>query len=158
MPTAKITAKPPPTETKNDPTACDDGHPCPSPSKCQNGHCVSPPNGGPGCDDFPSPKFQFEKSELMADSAKTLDRLAGCLTAGGLKTKNVLLVGHCDAKGELEFNMGLGDQRAQVVKDYLTNKGVPGARLTNSSRGKLDANGTDEAGWANDRRVDVEVR
>lgn len=157
MPADTVTAKPPPV-AKVDPTACDDDKACPTGSKCQNGHCVAPPNGGPGCTDFPSPKFEFEKSGLIGDSTKTLDRLAGCLTTGGLKTSNVLLVGHCDAKGEMEFNMGLGDQRAQVVKDYLVGKGVPAGRLSTSSRGKLDANGTDDAGWANDRRVDVEVR
>jgi peptidoglycan-associated lipoprotein len=158
MPADTIKAKPPEPTAKIDPTSCDDDHKCPSGSKCQNGHCVTPPNGGPGCSDFPSPKFVFEKTDMIGEGTATLDRLAGCLTTGGLKTSNVLLVGHCDAKGELEFNMGLGDQRAQLVKDYLVKKGVPDARLTTSSRGKLDATGQDEAGWANDRRVDLEVR
>jgi len=62
-----------------DAVACDDSHPCGSGQKCQNGHCVAPPNGGPGCTDFPPPKFQFESSELLSESKATLDRLAGCL-------------------------------------------------------------------------------
>ena len=141
-----------------EPTACVDDKGCASGQKCQNGHCVAPPNGGPGCSDFPAPKFMFEKSELTTESISTLDRLAGCLTAGGLKRSKVLLVGHCDARGEYEFNMGLGAERAEAAKKYLTGKNVDAGRLSTSSRGKLDATGTDDASAANDRRVDIELR
>lgn len=151
------TAAPKP-EAPADPMACDDSRACPPGARCQNGHCVMPPNGGPGCTDFPSPKFAFESAQVFGEEKATLDRLVACLTTGGLKTARVLLVGHCDARGEMEFNMGLGDQRAQVVKDYLVSKGVAGERLRTSSRGKLDAAGNDEAGYAEDRRVDIEVR
>ena len=41
-----------------------------------------------------------------------LERLAKCLTNGGLKNARLLLTGHCDARGEQEFNMSLGDYRA----------------------------------------------
>jgi peptidoglycan-associated lipoprotein len=54
--------------------------------------------------------------------------------------------------------MGLGAERAEGVKNFIVGLGVPVSSLSTSSRGKLDANGTDEAGWANDRRVDIEVR
>jgi len=145
-------------EAKHDPTACDDTHACPTGERCQNGHCVAPPKGGPGCTEFPPPKFQFESSDLDPEAKKTLDRLAACLTTGTLKGANVTLVGHCDARGEMEFNMGLGAQRSEVGKTILVGAGVPADRILTVSRGKLDANGTDEAGYANDRRVDIEVR
>lgn len=70
----------------------------------------------------------------------------------------MLLIGHCDARGEYEFNMGLGAERAEGAKKLLQSLGVPEDILKTSSRGKLDATGTDEAGWANDRRVDIQVR
>ena len=60
--------------------------------------------------------------------------------------------------GEYEFNMGLGAQRAENVKVFVVGLGLPVDKVTTSSRGKLDASGSDEAGWANDRRVDIEVR
>lgn len=141
-----------------DPTACDDEHPCGVGQHCQNGHCVAPPHGGPGCTDFPPPKFAYESPELAQDAKKTLQRLAACLTTGTLKGAHVLLVGHCDARGEYEFNMSLGAERAEGAKKLLESLGVPENIIDTSSRGKLDAVGTDEAGWANDRRVDVEIR
>ncbi len=140
------------------PKECDDDNPCADPKQhCQNGHCVSPPNGGPGCTDFPAPTFSFESPEVQGQAKKTLDRLVGCLNKS-LKGAHVLLVGHCDARGEYEFNMGLGAQRAEGVKGYLTTAGIPADIIATSSRGKLDATGTDEAGWQHDRRVDIEIR
>jgi peptidoglycan-associated lipoprotein len=145
--------------TQREPVECDDDHPCKGAGeKCQNGHCVAPPRGGPGCTDFPAPKFDFESPELRADSKQVLQRLAQCLTTGSLKGSRVLLTGHCDNRGEYEFNMGLGAERAETARAFLNSLGVPPDKMTTSSRGKLDATGTDEAGWQNDRRVDLEVR
>jgi len=137
---------------------CSDDKPCPQGTRCENGHCVRPPQGGPGCSEFAAPKFDFEQSGLRDASKQTLQRLAGCLTSGALKTSRVLLTGHCDNRGEYEFNMSLGAERAEAVKGFLTSAGVGTDRLATSSRGKLDAVGTDEAGWENDRRVDIEIR
>ena len=147
----KVSATPPAVE-------CDDAHACATGSRCENGHCVSPPQGGPGCTDFPAPKFAYESPEIRPDARQVLQRLAACLTTGTLKTGQVLLTGHCDNRGESEFNMSLGADRAEAVKTFLVGLGVPVDRLKTSSRGELDAAGTDEAGWMNDRRVDVEIR
>jgi peptidoglycan-associated lipoprotein len=142
----------------HDPTACDDQNPCGAGEHCQNGHCVAPPHGGPGCVDFPAPKYAYESPDLTEDAKKTVQRLAACLTTGTLKGAHVLLVGHCDARGEYEFNMGLGAERAEGARKLLMGLGVPGDVINTTSRGKLDATGNDEAGWANDRRVDIEIR
>jgi peptidoglycan-associated lipoprotein len=149
----KVTA-----QVSRDPTSCDDDHPCAAGEHCQNGHCVAPPRGGPGCQDFPAPKYAYESPELTDDAKKVVQRLAACLTTGSLKGAHVLLVGHCDARGEYEFNMGLGAERAEGAKKLLMSLGVPADVLNTTSRGKLDAVGNDEAGWANDRRVDIEIR
>ena len=138
---------------------CDDDRPCKGAGeKCQNGHCVGPEPGGPGCRDFAPPRFAFESAEITPEGRQTLERLAGCLTSGSLKGRKVLLTGHCDARGEYEFNMGLGAERAEGLKRALEALGVPADRILTSSRGKLDAAGADEEGWARDRRVDIEVR
>ncbi|MCA9589819.1 MAG: OmpA family protein [Myxococcales bacterium] len=146
-------------EVAHAPTECDDEHPCKGEGeKCQNGHCVGPQPGGPGCRDFEPPTFAFESTELTASSKATLERLAKCLASGSLKGHKVLLTGHCDNRGEYEFNMSLGAERAETARAFLEGLGTPRTIVSTSSRGKLDAVGTDEAGWAKDRRVDVEVR
>ena len=137
---------------------CDDGHPCPGNAKCQNDHCVAPPRGGPGCTDFPALHFDYDSQTLPPDARQVLSRLAGCVSTGTLKGAKVLLTGHCDQRGEYEFNMVLGAERAENVKGMLTGLGVDGSKVTTSSRGKLDATGTDESSWGQDRRVDVEIR
>jgi peptidoglycan-associated lipoprotein len=148
-------------ERKPEPVAmveCDDAHPCSGSARCQNGHCVLPPQGGPGCTDFPAPKFDYESPEIRGEGRQVLERLAKCISTGTLKGARVLLTGHCDERGEYEYNMVLGAQRAEGVKTFLVGLGLPSDAITTSSRGKLDAAGTSEAGWANDRRVDIEVR
>jgi hypothetical protein len=137
---------------------CDDSHACAGSAHCENDHCVTPPAGGPGCTEFPALHFDYDSRDLPPDARKVLERLAGCVTTGSLKGAKVLLTGHCDPRGEYEFNMALGAERAEGVKTMLSGLGVPTAHVTTSSRGKLDAAGTDEATWAQDRRVDVEIR
>jgi hypothetical protein len=148
-------------EKKAQPVAvleCDDSHVCAGSARCENGHCVTPPEGGPGCTDFPSPKFDYESPEIQGEGRQVLERLVKCMSVGSLRGARVLLTGHCDERGEYEYNMGLGAERAEGVKRFLVGLGLHGDRITTSSRGKLDATGTGEAGWANDRRVDIEVR
>ncbi len=137
---------------------CDDSHACPGAAHCENAHCVTPPNGGPGCSEFPALHFDYDSRELPPDAKRVLQRLATCVTTGTLKRSKVLLTGHCDPRGEYEFNMVLGAERAENVKGMLIGLGVQAARVTTSSRGKLDATGSDESSWAQDRRVDVEIR
>jgi len=140
------------------PVECDETHACPGRAHCENDHCVTPPAGGPGCTDFPALHFDYDSHDLPPESKQVLQRLARCVTAGTLKGAKVLLTGHCDPRGEYEFNMVLGADRAENVKMQLTELGVDGAHITTSSRGKLDATGTDDASWSQDRRVDVEIR
>lgn len=141
------------------PVECDDEHPCKgSGERCQNGRCVGPDPGGPGCRDFGAIYYAFDQADLAGEGTRTLERLAGCLVKGSLSSRRVLLTGHCDQRGEYEYNMGLGAERAERARTALVSLGVPADRVTTSSRGKLDAVGTDEDAMAKDRRVDIEVR
>jgi peptidoglycan-associated lipoprotein len=65
------------------------------------------------------------------------------------------LVGHADPRGEPEYNMVLGGRRSDNVKSYLVRKGLPDAQAETTSRGEMDAVGTDDTTWAEDRRVDI---
>jgi BON domain len=58
-------------------------------------------------------------------------------------------------RGSADYNMTLGQSRADAVTTYLTARGVDSAHASSTSRGAMDATGVDEAGWAHDRRVDV---
>jgi peptidoglycan-associated lipoprotein len=101
------------------------------------------------------PKFDFDSYDLTVDEKQVLDQVAECLTRGALKGKSVTLVGHADPRGENEYNMALGAYRASAVKNYLGDKGVEQVRMKETSRGAIDATGTDEGGWREDRRVDI---
>lgn len=69
--------------------------------------------------------------------------------------KSLVLVGHCDWRGTAEYNLGLGDRRANSVKRYLESLGADTKRLETLSKGSTDAKqGGGEAEWAKDRRVD----
>jgi len=71
----------------------------------------------------------------------------------------VTIEGHCDERGTSEYNMALGQHRADEVKKYLVNLGVDGKSMTTISYGKekpLDP-GHDEDAWAKNRRAHFEV-
>ena len=104
-----------------------------------------------------APKFDFDSNELSTDEKNILSQVAKCLTVGPLKGRAVRLVGRADPRGETEYNMSLGAKRADTVKGYLSNLGVEKAKMAETSRGELDAVGTDESGWNKDRRVDVDL-
>lgn len=99
--------------------------------------------------------FDFDSAKLSAGAKKVLDALAQCFIDGPAKDKNMSLVGHADPRGTEEYNFALGQKRAGSVGTYLSGKGLGDDRVESSSRGELDATGTDEGSWAEDRRVDV---
>ncbi len=103
-----------------------------------------------------APKFDFDQASLGELDRAVLDKLAECVTVGRLKGHVLHLVGRADPRGEQEYNMTLGSSRAASVGHYLEGLGVPREQVSQSSRGKLDAVGTDEASWQRDRRVDID--
>ena len=109
----------------------------------------------PASDVERAPKFDYDRSELSTSDRDVLAKIARCLTSGPLKGRGLKLVGRADARGEPEYNLGLGEHRADSVKHYLSELGVDTRRISETSRGELDATGRDEATWRRDRRVDV---
>ncbi len=106
-------------------------------------------------DDMKAPTFDFDDSAVALGDAAVLAQVAACLTTGPLAGRALGLVGHADPRGESEYNMALEERRASSVSVYLSKLGVDRAKIVETSRGKLDASGTDEGGWKRDRRVDV---
>jgi peptidoglycan-associated lipoprotein len=104
-----------------------------------------------------NPKFDTDQDELTEDDRAVLTQLAACLGEGALKGKTVALIGRADPRGTEEYNLGLGSRRAYSVSQYLTRLGVAQAQLAVTTRGALDATGTDEASWRQDRRVDIQL-
>lgn len=105
-----------------------------------------------------SPKFEYDKDELTAEDRAVLDQIATCLTTGALKGRAVDLIGRADPRGTEEYNLGLGSRRAGSVSAYLGRLGVGQPQMMVTTRGALDATGTDEAGYAQDRRVDIQLK
>ena len=108
--------------------------------------------------DAAAPKFDFDESEVLPQDRDVLAQVAACVTTGPLKGRALGLIGRADPRGEEEYNMALGGRRAQSIQSYLSHLGVESARMLETSRGELDATGTDEAGWQHDRRVDILLR
>lgn len=102
-----------------------------------------------------APRFGFDDSKLDPQDQAVLAQIAKCVTDGPLAGRSVRLVGRADPRGETEYNMALGARRADSAERFLIQLGVVPSRVRETSRGELDANGNDEAGWARDRRVDV---
>ena len=97
--------------------------------------------------------FAFDAYDIDAESQRVLDSQAAWL----LKYPNVRVTieGHCDERGTREYNLALGDRRANSAKNYLAGKGISAARISVISYGKERpvATGSDEESWAQNRRA-----
>jgi peptidoglycan-associated lipoprotein len=107
------------------------------------------------CGDLPAAHFAFDSAAVPPEAATTLDALARCFTTGALAGRSMLLMGHTDSRGEVEYNLALGQRRAGSVAGYLAERGLARTHLGTTSRGEFDAMGTDDEGRARDRKVDV---
>jgi len=99
--------------------------------------------------------FDFDSANVQAGARAVLEKLAQCFTDGPLKGRKMNLVGHADPRGEEEYNLVLGGRRADNVKRFLVAAKLPETQAATTSRGEMDATGTDEGGWSKDRRVDI---
>ncbi len=101
--------------------------------------------------------FDFDKSALKPEGKAVLDKVAAGIS--GFKLEVVVAIGNTDSVGTTEYNLALGQRRAESVKAYLVSKGVPADRIYTESKGKskpVASNATAE-GRALNRRVDLEV-
>lgn len=96
--------------------------------------------------------FDFDKYDVKPAGKATLDKQAAWLKR--FPQWKVVIEGHADERGTREYNLALGERRANSVKTYLVNQGIPANRITTISYGKERpvALGSNEAAWAQNRR------
>jgi peptidoglycan-associated lipoprotein len=99
--------------------------------------------------------FDFDKSEIKPEFADIVTAAAHNLT--GNPTMKVKLEGNTDERGTREYNIGLGERRAQAVRRALMLQGVAESQISTVSYGaeRPAAEGDDEAAWSKNRRVEV---
>lgn len=99
--------------------------------------------------------FDFDRSEIKASERSKLQDAANYLKDHA--DQRILLEGHCDWRGTAEYNLGLGDRRANAAKRYLGTLTAPD-KIETLSKGSLDAKpNADDATMAKDRRVDIVI-
>jgi peptidoglycan-associated lipoprotein len=99
--------------------------------------------------------FAFDSAHVRPQDETVLKKLAVCFSTGPLKGREMRLVGHADPRGSSDYNLALGGKRADNVKTVIARFGMSAGKIATTSRGAMDATGTEEASWAKDRRVDV---
>lgn len=97
--------------------------------------------------------FALDQYDIDPTSRQILDTQAAWL--GKWPNRRITIEGHADERGTREYNLALGDRRANAAKNYLAAKGIDPARITTISYGKERpiALGSDEASWAQNRRA-----
>lgn len=97
--------------------------------------------------------FELDSYGLDDSDRETLRRQASWLAQ--YANINVTIEGHCDERGTREYNLALGERRANAAKNYLASLGVAPGRMSVVSYGKErpEALGSDEQSWAQNRRA-----
>jgi len=101
--------------------------------------------------------FDYDKSNIRSDQRSILNRNAELLMK--YKTVRVQIEGHCDERGTNEYNLALGQRRADASKQYLVEYGVSSSRVTTISYGEerpLDR-GHNETAWGKNRRSEFVI-
>ncbi|MBI5208814.1 MAG: OmpA family protein [Elusimicrobia bacterium] len=102
--------------------------------------------------------FDYDSYSLKGDSLEALKKNA--LYLNDHRDYEVLIAGHCDQRGTIEYNLSLGQNRAKAVREYYIRLGVPGRSLATISYGKEQlacTEPTDDC-WSRNRRAETRVR
>ncbi|MCK4303398.1 MAG: peptidoglycan-associated lipoprotein Pal [Candidatus Eisenbacteria sp.] len=102
--------------------------------------------------------FDFDKSNLRSDAREALKLNAKALQDN--PSFRILIEGHCDERGTREYNMALGDRRANTARDFIVRYGISASRIETISYGEERpfATGHDETEWALNRRAHFIIR
>lgn len=101
--------------------------------------------------------FEYDSASLTDQARSILEKHA--LWLQNHREAKVLVEGHCDERGTVEYNLALGEKRARTARDYLASLGVAADRLRTVSYGKerpMDA-ASNQAAWATNRRAHFAV-
>ena len=99
--------------------------------------------------------FNYDESTLDSDAQSALSSSANWLKSDQGTSYGLLIQGHCDERGTEQYNLALGDRRANVAKDYLVTLGIDASRIRTVSYGEERPfeEGHDDAAWAQNRRA-----
>ncbi len=106
-------------------------------------------------DDMERVYFDFNDATLRSDARETLKKDAEILLKN--VNTNVVIEGHCDERGSVEYNLALGERRAQSIQRYLAKLGVSTSRMSTISFGeeKPLVSGFGEEAWSKNRRGEI---
>jgi len=101
--------------------------------------------------------FDLDKSNIRSDDMGLLDQKVAILQANA--DLRIRVGGHCDERGSDEYNLALGNRRAQSAKQYLVSHGIDASRIETQSWGeeRPAVDGHDEGAWSQNRRDEFEV-
>jgi peptidoglycan-associated lipoprotein len=101
--------------------------------------------------------FEVDSYALTGSAHEALDADAAMLRTQ--TATSVLIEGHCDERGTVEYNQALGERRANAARRYLVDSGIDASRIRVISYGKLRpfADGSNESAWAQNRRAHLAV-
>jgi len=101
--------------------------------------------------------FDLDKANIRSNDMGILDQKVAILQAS--PNLRIRIGGHCDERGSDEYNLALGNRRAQAAKQYLVSHGVDASRIETQSWGEERplVNGHDESAWSQNRRDEFEV-
>ena len=99
--------------------------------------------------------FEFDKSNLTSKSIQTLKSTVNALNDNS--SIQITLAGHADERGTREYNLALGQRRAETVSDYLVLNGISKNRITVKSYGeeRPAVSGQNEKSYSKNRRVEI---
>jgi len=103
--------------------------------------------------------FGYDESQLTADGQTALTNSARWLTGTEGRAYNILIEGHCDERGTEQYNLALGDKRANIAKEFLQTLGVDASRMRTVSYGEerpFDP-GHDDSAYAKNRRAHLVI-
>jgi len=118
-------------------------------------------NGGRMMGDIPADRsvyFAFDSSKITSKGARILNANAAWLKAHPQRSATV--EGNCDDRGGREYNLALGQHRADSVKAYLVQHGAPADKISTASFGEENpaCRGTGESCWSQNRHADIVIR
>ncbi|MFW7343557.1 OmpA family protein [Pollutimonas sp. H1-120] len=144
---------------------------------CWRDNFWTPATGIPGCDGVPVAQaqapvvaptatkvvlnadtfFDFDKATIKPEGRQVLDQVAA--QANTINLETLIATGHTDSIGTEQYNQGLSQRRANSVKTYLVNKGIPADRIYVEGKGESSpvASNKTREGRAQNRRVEIEI-
>ena len=156
-----------PKDTGKGGQSCVEDGDCESGLTCQEGICADEATAEPEATDTSTEVdcqkearvfFAFNMHDLTPEARETLNTMATCMEQNA--DWRLVVEGHADERGTTEYNLQLGEKRAQAIKEYISRKGVSKDRIRTVSYGEekpLDPASTEEA-WALNRRGELVVR